>query len=529
VQTSPVPADRYEAARRAVRGLAAAVRLGRLYSVGHTLVADAIQSAQQALRAYLDAYGSLDVRATPQGVVFDFSPQACDDEVVADFRRAVDAAGVDGLRVLSDLSASDLEVVVEALALPRAALERAGGLARLLAARGVGTVLALRPPVPPAAPADPVWGVLQALQAHPDQVPASLTAAVGPDPSVADAVLQAVDAAVAAWPAPVRDRAWALVAQAVLALDEPLRAGVCRVVVDRLDEPWAVSLAVRWPSVLAQALVPDQADLSGRLRALHRAPADSPLPQVSALPDTEAARAALQSGVSRTRAAVALVGVVEKLDAARVAEVLTEVEQAAREAAHDGDADAVVRILVELDRLSRRLADGRADHVRQALGRIMSVDLREVLAARSADVLNDPVRRLVTSAPEAIPVLLELLADEERLTVRRSLVAVLAEAAAGHLAVLGEHLSDPRWYVARNVVTALGWTGDPAAVPYLKAAVHHPDLRVRAEALAALAELDTPEARQVLQEATRHPDPQTRDAATRWLRARHGDRDAHPG
>ncbi len=501
------------------------MRLVRLYSVGHTLAVQALRSAEQDLRAYLASYGPLDVRAAPRGVVFDFSAQACEDDVLEDLRRALDAAGVDGLRFLPDLTASDLEALVDALALPRAALERAGGLGRHLLDRGVRAVGTLPPA--PAAP-DPQEALLRALRDHPEQVPARLAGAAGSDPSAAAEVLQAADAGLAAWPRAARDLARARLAEAVLRLDEPLRTTLCRLVVDRLSDPWAASVAIHWPAVLVEALCGP--DLSGRLRALHRGPAEGPLPQAPPPADPEAARAALESAVGRVHAVSRLVEAMAFLDAPQVSEALGAVEDVLHGAAADGDADAVARILMDLDRLSRRLPDGRADQVRQALGRMMSVDLRETLADRAAEISGDhPLRRLLVAAPEAIPVLLELLADEERLAVRRRLVSLLAEAARDHLPVLGEHLADPRWYVARNVVTALAWTKDPRAVPYLRAALHHADPRVRAEGLAGLASLATPEARQALQEAARHPDPATRDAAVRWLRALGGGGDAHTG
>ena len=120
---------------------------------------------------------------------------------------------------------------------------------------------------------------------------------------------------------------------------------------------------------------------------------------------------------------------------------------------------------------------------------------------------------------EAVPVLLELLADEARLHERRQLVTLLAVLARDQPALLGTHLTDPRWYVARNVVTALAEMGTPALVPYAKTALQHADLRVRKEAIAALGTLGTPEARATLTDVLRHPDAETRASAANWLNA----------
>ena len=115
--------------------------------------------------------------------------------------------------------------------------------------------------------------------------------------------------------------------------------------------------------------------------------------------------------------------------------------------------------------------------------------------------------------------LLDLLADEEQMAVRRQMVALLSVLARGRLSLLAAHIADPRWYVARNVATAMGQMRDPVAVPYLKSALQHQDLRVRKEALAALSAVGTPEAVAVLTQAQHHPDAATRAAASHWLKA----------
>ena len=51
---------------------------------------------------------------------------------------------------------------------------------------------------------------------------------------------------------------------------------------------------------------------------------------------------------------------------------------------------------------------------------------------------------------------------------------------------LAPWISDPRWYVVRNVVHILGWVGGAGVVPLLQNAVKYPDPRVTAEVVSAL-------------------------------------------
>jgi HEAT repeat protein len=152
---------------------------------------------------------------------------------------------------------------------------------------------------------------------------------------------------------------------------------------------------------------------------------------------------------------------------------------------------------------------------------MLSTAVRD-LVARTLPQITDqrhPLRQALEAAPaEAVPLLLELLANEDRLHVRRGIVSLLAALAREHVPLLAEHLSDPRWFVARNVVTTLGEMRNPALIPYFKAALQYNDLRVRKEALAALAGLGTAEALAALAEALRHPDAETRAAAAAGAR-----------
>ena len=105
---------------------------------------------------------------------------------------------------------------------------------------------------------------------------------------------------------------------------------------------------------------------------------------------------------------------------------------------------------------------------------------------------------------------LTLILSESQARLTRQ---VLAEAIATHVqqdpARMAPWLSDPRWYVVRNVVHILGWVGGPAVVPLLQTAVRHEDKRVLAEVVNALQGIELRLARPVLIQALEHADAHT--------------------
>jgi hypothetical protein len=85
-----------------------------------------------------------------------------------------------------------------------------------------------------------------------------------------------------------------------------------------------------------------------------------------------------------------------------------------------------------------------------------------------------------------VEVLLDVLADEEDRDRRALLVAVLRQAAAGHVGPLAARLDDPRWYVVRNAVTLLGSAGGPEVLDRLAAVAREGPPAVRREAARSL-------------------------------------------
>ena len=127
------------------------------------------------------------------------------------------------------------------------------------------------------------------------------------------------------------------------------------------------------------------------------------------------------------------------------------------------------------------------------------------------------LRLLGLVSERAVGPLLELLAVEPEMSVRKSLVDLLSEFAGSNIPQIGKRVTDPRWYVVRNVVSVLGSTKDPAILSYLMPAVRHADPRVRRESIRALAGLTDRAALNLLVASLGDEDPQNVQLAARYL------------
>ncbi len=126
-------------------------------------------------------------------------------------------------------------------------------------------------------------------------------------------------------------------------------------------------------------------------------------------------------------------------------------------------------------------------------------------------------RLLGALGPLAVDPLLEQLASEDEMQVRKLYVDLLSSMATRYVSELGEHVSDHRWFVVRNVVGILGSTRSSATLPYIERVVRHPEARVRREVIRALSHIHDRRAHDLLVHALSDDDAQNVQLAARYL------------
>jgi hypothetical protein len=112
----------------------------------------------------------------------------------------------------------------------------------------------------------------------------------------------------------------------------------------------------------------------------------------------------------------------------------------------------------------------------------------------------DIINRLINRIGEPfIEVLLDHLAIEENLSLRRFIMDRLQDFGPLARNALISRLSDNRWFVIRNLIIILRYLNDPSIVEQLRNLIHHPNHRVRQEALRTCLYFQDPAAeRQIL-------------------------------
>lgn len=180
-----------------------------------------------------------------------------------------------------------------------------------------------------------------------------------------------------------------------------------------------------------------------------------------------------------------------------------------------------------VERVQRRAfgaAPGAADFRRTA-ERMAGPETAEAVGAILPELPEEAtqqVRSLVGRlGPAAVGGLVGLLAEAEDRAQRHRLLALLAGLGPLVVADATERLSDPRWYVVRNMLLLLRRVGDPGSVPAVRRCAEHPDLRVRLEAIRNLFAFDQSLPRALLRQALTHPDPRLAETAIE-LAGEHG-------
>jgi HEAT repeat protein len=124
---------------------------------------------------------------------------------------------------------------------------------------------------------------------------------------------------------------------------------------------------------------------------------------------------------------------------------------------------------------------------------------------------------LIALEERSVGPLLQALAEEEDLLVRKAIVEIVTRIGRIAVPTILENLTDSRWYMVRNMITVLGTLGIPDLAPHVAATLSHPDLRVKKEAIKALSRIPHPSAVTALCELCFFPEETVALAATAAL------------
>ena len=124
--------------------------------------------------------------------------------------------------------------------------------------------------------------------------------------------------------------------------------------------------------------------------------------------------------------------------------------------------------------------------------------LTALWAARGTTTEREIGACLEPLADDLVNPLVRALGNEQRSGVRAMLCDLIIHLYGDRTDDLARFVSDPRWYLVRNIANILGRLRNPEAVTYLSRLVTHPDYRVRRETLNALASIGTEDAQAAL-------------------------------
>ncbi|MGB9082707.1 MAG: HEAT repeat domain-containing protein [Desulfuromonadaceae bacterium] len=107
----------------------------------------------------------------------------------------------------------------------------------------------------------------------------------------------------------------------------------------------------------------------------------------------------------------------------------------------------------------------------------------------------------------AITAAIEQMGRTNSIKARRTLSNMLASLGDAAVPVLLDLMHDSRWFIIRNICAILGSIASREALPALTKSLHHPDLRVKKEAIRSLAQLGGPEAEAAILDVLRGTEP----------------------
>lgn len=118
------------------------------------------------------------------------------------------------------------------------------------------------------------------------------------------------------------------------------------------------------------------------------------------------------------------------------------------------------------------------------------------LGERNAEEREAIFRTMGKLGTLAIEPLLEVLAAEKSIQIRAKLVKTISSIGEAAVDFLVPALSDPRWFVVRNMASILGETKSVKALEALIIATQHDEPKVRKEAYIALSKIPSDRSRQ---------------------------------
>ncbi len=151
------------------------------------------------------------------------------------------------------------------------------------------------------------------------------------------------------------------------------------------------------------------------------------------------------------------------------------------------------------------------DQIIRDIGRHQFVSrLGPVLTAHPEIDLGALTSFLARLGSSSAPGICDLLSEINEMKIRRALCEALAISCKNDVDILIARLSDPRWFVVRNILYVLGRIAHQGVERALGGALCHNDARVRSEAARALRGIDTATSRAYLNSALRDPDKTVR-------------------
>jgi hypothetical protein len=157
-------------------------------------------------------------------------------------------------------------------------------------------------------------------------------------------------------------------------------------------------------------------------------------------------------------------------------------------------------VLFRLSELSGEVPGTQGETLRDIIaktdyGNIIDQSLQNTFSPDTADAV---LSILAKFAPVTTPILLDHLLSETERSRRKVLMRMITGLGEESVPILVGKLSHPKWYLVRNLCTALGDIGDPRAISGLLKLITHEDWRVRREAIVALGKLRSREIVSVL-------------------------------